>query len=167
MQPVSLAATAVSALALAISFASYRLSRRQARSADRHRQRELAAVVVAELVAVTEAADALQYTFRVVNVGPAAALDVDLSFVEWTHASQPGRCLARVDVAAALSRGEARIAVLDLPLEDARFADPAIAIELWADYYDEGGSQARPLALALGDTLVALPPREQDIGARR
>jgi hypothetical protein len=73
----------ISGAALAISSLSALFARRQLQLAERSRGRDFEATVVAELIEVHRAEDAIRFDDQVTNADPAVARDVDVSLVEW------------------------------------------------------------------------------------
>lgn len=155
---LAIAGIAVSGGALLISAATALFLRRQLALAERHRARDFAASVVAELVEVGRCADALHYEIAVINAGPAVARDVDVAIVEWVGDRPIGRTIAEASVAPALLRGERRVVALSVPSAEAKFDDREVSIELHADYYDDNGSRNERLALVYEDSLLLMPP---------
>ena len=147
----------ISGAALGISAFSALFARRQLQLAERSRARDFEATVVAELVGVRRADDALHYELQVTNAGPAVARDVDVSLVEWRE-SDLGRLLAQSEVAPALLRGERRAASLELR-DASKTLDRTVSVELHADYYDDNGVRNERLAFVVEDSFVLTPPQ--------
>jgi hypothetical protein len=127
--------------------------------ADRLRERDFEATVVAELVGFERTSDVLAYELQVTNAGPAVARDVEVSIVVWTDETAFGRRIDTVDVAPALLRGEQRRATLHLPLHEAEFADRSRSIEIGSDYFDDNGVRNIRLAFVYDGQLVLTPPQ--------
>lgn len=146
---------ALSALAFSVRF-----SRAQLRISSRQHERDFGATVVVELNKVHRTVDDYVYDLRVTNVGPAVARDVSVDLVEWSdERGDLGLTIDRDDVAPILQRGEQRDALLRLPVEQARFDDISVALEIGADYYDDNGVRNERLALVFEDQIVLLPVR--------
>lgn len=133
-------------------------ARRQLRLADRVRQREFEATVVAELVDSAANDQGIEYRLAVTNAGPAVARAVDVALVAWTGDSLFGKRLAEAYVAPALVRGDRRIIALRLAAADARFDDREVSIELQANYIDDNGIRDERLGFVFEDSMVLTPP---------
>ena len=137
---------------------SVRFSRAQLRISSRQHKRDFGATVVVELNTVNLTIGNYVYDLRVTNVGPAVARDVSVDLVEWSdERGDLGLTIDRAEVAPTLQRGERRDAVLRLPVEQARFDDSSVALEIGADYYDDNGVRNERLALVFEDQIVLLP----------
>jgi hypothetical protein len=147
----------ISGAALGISSVSALFARRQLQLAERSRGRDFEATVVAELVEVHRADDAIRFDVQVTNAGPAVARDVDISLVEWGGTSL-GTVIAEAEVAPALLRGERRAVSLDLP-DASKTLDLDVSVELHTDYYDDKGVRNERLALVIDDSFVLTPPQ--------
>jgi len=159
---LSIVGLVISGAALAVSAASALFVSRQLRLAERQRERDFEAVVVAELVHLNRRAMALDYTLRVTNAGPVVARDVDVSVVRWTNEQPLGWVITESDVGPALLRGEQRTVELHLPADEARFDDRSRSVEITANYYDDNGARQTRLAFICGDDakdVVLTPPQ--------
>lgn len=152
----------VSVAALIVSLRGEIVARRHVQLVERQRRRDFGATVVAEQLGFERTTSECTYTLRVTNAGPATARDVDVALVEWTDEDPIGRTLAEVEVAPALLRGDHRTVRLALPVEDARFDDRGVAIELSSAYYDDNGGRSERLALVVDGALIQLPPESTE-----
>ena len=155
---IAIIGIAISAFALAIAGATAIFAHRQLNLTERQRQRDFEATVVVELIGVTGREHVLDYEILVTNAGPAVARDVSVAILEWSN-NPFGRQLVEAEVAPALLRGEQRTVALELPIEQARFDDRTVSIELVAEYYDDNGVRSERLALVFSDGLVLTPPQ--------
>jgi hypothetical protein len=157
----------ISGSALGVAATSAWFSRQQLYLAERQRERDFEATVVAELVRFSRSAEMLDYELRVTNAGPAVARDVDVSIVVWTDDGPLGRTIHTVDVAPALLRGEQRTVTLRLPVDEARFDDRSRSIEIASDYFDDNGVRNVRLAFVFDGDLVLTPPQPPYPSGRR
>jgi hypothetical protein len=160
-------ALVISGAALGVAASSAWFSRRQLHLAERQRERDFEATVVAELVGFSRTSETLDYELRLTNAGPAVARDVDVSIVEWADGRPLGRAIHTVDVAPALLRGEQRTVTMRLPVDDARFDDRSRSIEIGSDYFDDNGVRNVRLAFVFDGDLVLTPPQPPYPSGRR
>jgi hypothetical protein len=155
----AIAGLIISGAAPGVAAFSALFSRRQLHLAERQRERDFEATVVAELVSFSRNSETLDYALRVTNAGPAVARDVDISIVVWTGESPFGRKIDSADIAPALLRGEQRTATLRLPVDEGQFDDRSRSIEIGSDYYDDNGVRNVRLAFVYDGELVLTPPQ--------